>query len=280
MLPLHYVAGAPLISASFVEELIKVYPDSIMQQDKNGDTPLHLQLVNTTNRQNANGDQNTIQVTELLLGEKEDLGHGDKSASSPMLIQNSDGLSPLHVCALFGVPFELTKILMESSFVDEAVRLKTDDGSCALHLACRSEQVSEMVNFIQVLSSKKGACSIADNEGRTPLINAVQNPDASVDVVKILCRAYPEGLIVNENGTIALHEALSMGPNANAGVVKALLKAAPKTINVVWEGNSVLTEALKCRVPKSVTKVLMEKLCSKEATKSKRTSRSSMTTTS
>ncbi|GAX16162.1 hypothetical protein FisN_3Hh357 [Fistulifera solaris] len=280
MIPLHYIAGAPLIAASFIEELIKAYPDSISQQDKNGDTPLHLQLVSSTQRQNANDDQNLIDVTEFLLGEKEELEHGDKSVSSPMLTQNKEGLTPLHVCALFGVPSVLTKILLESSLVNESDSLKTDDGSCALHLACRSEQVSEMVDFIQFLSSKTGACSIVDNEGRTPLVVAVQNSDVSVDVVKVLCRAYPESLTTSRNGMIALHHALNMGPDANAGVVKALLKAAPKTIDVAWNGNSVLTEALKCGVPKSVTKVLMERLNSKVAKKSKRKKRASSTTTS
>ncbi|GAX10161.1 hypothetical protein FisN_3Lh357 [Fistulifera solaris] len=280
MLPLHYTAGASFIAASFVEELIQVYPDSIMQQDKNGDTSLHLQLVNITRRQNANDDQNMIQVIEFLMGEKQQLGHGDESVSSPMLIQNREGLTPLHVCALFGVPSELTKILMGSSFVDDSFGLKTNDGSSALHLACRSEHISELADLIEFLSSKKGACSIADNEGLTPLINAVQNPDVSVEVVKILCHAYPEGLTISKNGMIVLHQALSMGPNANAGVVKALLKAAPKTINVAWKGNSVLTEALKCGVPKSVVKVLMEKLNYKKAKKSKRTKRASTTTTS
>lgn len=274
MLPLHFIAGSPLVPASFVQELIKVHPESITSRDTNGDTPLHLQIVNASGRQNTKIDQNVIQVTELLLAEKPgELVSGDDNPPSPMMIQNNDGLTPLHVCAIFGAPSELTGILVMSTFTDESALFKSETGATALHLVCESEKVREIVHVVRRLSSTKEACSSTDNEGRTPLVAAVQNPKVSAEVIKILCRAYPEGLTIAVNGMIALHHALNKGPDSDAAVVKALLKAAPETINVTWKGNSVLSEASKCGVPASVVKVLADKLRSKDAKKSKRATR-------
>lgn len=265
MLPLHYVAASPLLPASIVEQLINIYPESIRIQDNNGDTPLHLQIVNA-GRQDAEVDYNVIRVTELLLGEKhgkltrrKSSGSRD-SAPSLMLIQNNEGLTPLHACAIFWTPAELTRMLVDSPFADESALLKTRMGATALHLACESEHVHEIVDNIRLLSSKKSACAATDSEGRSPLVVAAQNSNASAEVVKALYRAYPEALTSpDRSGRIVLHHALSLGPNAKAVVVKELLKAAPETLKITWKGNTLLSEACKCGVPASVTKVLLSK---------------------
>ena len=53
LLPLHYVAAFVDTSVKAVEELIKAYPEGVVQESNDGDVPLHTAVVNCVDKLDA-----------------------------------------------------------------------------------------------------------------------------------------------------------------------------------------------------------------------------------
>ena len=270
MLPLHYVAasmGASKIPWTFVGQLIGAFSESVLCLTDNGDSPLHLLMSNTG--QNCEKkqilDRNTTKLAEFLIGSNRSCGRekGDESidlAASPLMVQNNEMLSPLHACAMYNTPPQLTRRLMESPFASTASALTTQFGATALHLLCASRKVSESIGNIDALATPE-ACAVVDGNDRTPLVVAVQNARSSSSVIKTLCRAYPEALTMEtRSGFLPLHLAVQ-SRKVRPSIVKALIKEAPRTVAAVTRisGNTVLHEACKHGASIDVVKLLLEK---------------------
>ena len=224
MLPLHYVAafgGTPWNIANY---LVEVSPDTICCQTESGDTPLHLLMMYAKGivkerwehheavtpyidmqQSLYHVDRQTAKLAELLAG----TGAGEDC--SPLLVQNTEDMTPLHCAAAFDAPVELTRILMnhgKSELVARASSLAIEQtGSTALHLAVLemgSKKASGGVEYstqqqknaranIKALATPI-ACSIFDANDRTPLMLAVQQNKVSSDVLKSLIEALPESV--------------------------------------------------------------------------------------
>jgi hypothetical protein len=230
----HYVAafgGLPWTSA---EQLVKVCPDSISCQTVNGDTPLHLLVANAKRNiedrvrtgipddehhgEHQNYcyfvDRQTTKLTELLIGT------GDEE-KSPLLIQNMEGLTPLHCCAVFNTPVQLTNILMDqrnTGYSRISSVLVSKSGSTALHLAVSSPTLSTKQTEDKALSRQQNAkaniaalatsqaCAMFDASERTPLMLAVQNTKASSAIIKTLLDMCPESAkATTSKGFLPLH---------------------------------------------------------------------------
>jgi ankyrin repeat protein len=94
MLPLHHLAlcsTGKIPSAKSARRLIKAFPEGISQCSDTGDTPLHLFLKNIGGLINDKDEvktSNTANIIKLLMGKDE-----IRESKSPLLMQNSDGVS-------------------------------------------------------------------------------------------------------------------------------------------------------------------------------------------
>jgi len=256
MLPLHYVAafggrgGTPW---TFAGQLIWAFPEAISSQSEHGDTPLHLLISNAYKHVKKDQflDRNTTKLAELLVGS----GMQD---NCPLLIKNNEHLTPLHGCALFDTPPQLTRLLMESPLAIQASHLATNFGATALHLCCANSNVSESVANVEALATIY-SCSAIDSKNRTALMVAVQNSKASSKVTKALLKVDPDcaNVATVKGQHLALHLALQ-GSKIRGGAIKALLKAYPEGVRALTtRGNTPLHEACKYGAPISVIEILI-----------------------
>jgi len=223
MLPLHYVAAFGRTPSNVASYLVEQCPETICCQTVDGDTPLHLLIMHAKGivqerweQENAelsecvnpclsyHVDRQTTKLAELLVGT-------GVEQCSPLLVQNNEDMTPLHCCAAFDTPVQLTRILMNQSkpeFATKASVLPIEEtGSTPLHLAIFQldpSQKSESENDgdvqkenteanIVVLATHE-ACGVHDTEERTPLMLALQQKKLSSYVIKNLIEARPESV--------------------------------------------------------------------------------------
>jgi hypothetical protein len=219
---LHYVASFGTTSWSFAEKLASVCPELIHQQTVNGDTPLHLLVANTgmdyfpgmhvesSQTSGYHDASHTMKLVILLLGQKDE-------AKQPLLIQNMDGLTPLHCCAKLNTPTLLTQTLLESDHASIAATVVTGNEETPLKLAMSTlAEVGDSHDAIGLRNALANVASLAtpeacvmfDSKNRTPLMNAVQSKKWSTIQVKILLAAHRESASqVTSDGFLALHYA-------------------------------------------------------------------------
>jgi ankyrin repeat protein len=146
-------------------------------------------------------NRRTTKLSEILIGTGEE-------ELSPLLMQNDEGLTPLHCCILFDAPAQLTRHILEHSSTDliaTALTMTSETGSTALHLAVAalSSQTSAdngnhaewkknaMENFKAALSPE--ACAVFNAHDQTPLMLAVQkSKKVSATVVRALLKELPK----------------------------------------------------------------------------------------
>lgn len=227
MVPLHYLGAFGRTSRVLAEELIAISPDSIGCLTINGDTPLHLLVTNAAtilkNQTNAvpNVDVHTVNQHIVKLA-KLLVGTGSEEIS-PLLIPNDDGMTPLHCCAEFHAPAELTRLLMDSNNTGYYGRIASvllcKAGSTALHLAVSvlapstntdwfdkdTAWVRNVESNIFALATRE-ACAIFDAHDQTPLMVAVQNKRVSTNVIKRLLETLPKSASTpNSKGYLPIH---------------------------------------------------------------------------
>jgi ankyrin repeat protein len=221
---------------TFVSQLIQAYEHGIVAQTENGDTALHLLLSNASKRTAIEGsflNRNTTKLAELLVTNSE-------TTISPLLVKNKVDLTPLHCCALFDTPAQLTRLVMECSPVAEpASAVTTKFGATPVHLACASSK-PDAAN-IEALATRL-ACCTRDDKDRTPLAVAVQNDKMPSQVIQQLIAIYPPAVdhVTRKGLYLPLHLAV-MNSSVKESVIRNLLKASPHTVKAVTKsGNTAL----------------------------------------
>lgn len=246
MLPIHYAAAYGNLPWTVVGQLIWTSPNSICCQTAHGDTPLHLLVANAKinsqewlknhlrkKRQeiSENSSDNTAElelanfyyVDRCTVKFAEALSRPTEQGVDPLLITNDDGVTPLHCCALFDAPAQITRTLLQSGSTDAvwaASILKSNAGATPLHLAIASmgETEKEFNNngeeeawWSNVTSNilyliMKEACVIHDACDRTPLMLAVESKRPSLAVIKAILEASPEcAKLATSKGMLPLH---------------------------------------------------------------------------
>jgi ankyrin repeat protein len=110
MIPLHYAASTPTISAEFMKELIRSYRFGLCHKTKNGDTPLHLAVRNLgssdIDHDIPSSCPNTINLLKALMGHFLDddnlpltqISRGDLNKRyCPLLIMNQEKVIPAYI---------------------------------------------------------------------------------------------------------------------------------------------------------------------------------------
>jgi ankyrin repeat protein len=224
MLPLHFAAAFGGTPWTFVHQLIEVYPQGLLAPSEDGDTPLHSLVVNAEKQLNEAGllDRNTTKIAELLLATP----HGQRSA---ILVPNAENLAPLHCCAIFDAPPQLTRILMESDHAIAASAMATQSGWTALSLACASMERSTA--NVEALTTQT-ACKTFDDNDRTPLMVALENSSSPTRAIKFLVSACPRSVLLATQTGAYLPVHLALMNHAKESIVKILVKANKATLEV------------------------------------------------
>lgn len=288
MLALHYV-GAFGASQGAVLKLVNAYPEAISQRTNYGDTPLHLLISNyPSDDGTAKLDRNSTKMIELLMG----MGQEDEdepspietgAQTSPVMIVNDEKVSrgkcmalrwmqillrrlcshllkqltPLHCCAIFDAPPQVTRLLMKNPMAHQAAAMSNMFGATALHLACAQQSVAQSIANVMALGTTDAAAA-EDRLKRTPLHVASQNSHATAQLIKILCELNPEAASVRtQRGHLPLH--LAAQSKAKEVVMKALIRAYPKATEARNKSsNTPLHDAAKYRASPGVVKLLLD----------------------
>jgi ankyrin repeat protein len=272
MLPLHYAAAFGRASVNTVKRLVAENPQALVQPDNDGDIPLHLVVSNATSeseggsrRGSAGGgaagdsgdngkmDKNRLKIVELLMHAS--LRDGD--ATSPILATNREKLTPLHCCALFDAPPQISKLLMKHPNANAASSVTNSFGATPLHLAAAQPGVSQSIATVLAIGTPDAA-AVQDRLKRTPLHVAAQNTYATNLLIKTLAELNPEAAAIKtQRGHLPLH--LAAQSQAKEPVIRALIKAYPAAAEARNKSNNTpLHDAAKYRASLGVVKLLLD----------------------
>lgn len=226
MLPLHYCAAFGGTPWTFIQQLIEAYPAALLAPTVDGDTPLHLLVVNAQRQLNEAGwlDRNTTKLAELLLSTP----HSQKSA---LFMPNNERLYPLHCCAVFSCPPQLTRILMESKDAVEASVLKTHAGWTALHLACVTTTGNNSTETTEALATQR-ACKVFDEGDRTPIMLALESSSVSASLIKFLARKCPKSIVLSTKRDRCLPLHLALQRDVKESIIQRLVKTIPASLRM------------------------------------------------
>lgn len=266
MLPWHYVAAfrPPNVSWIWVRQLLQAFPYALYAKTNDGDTALHMLCANAKPLQNDFVDRNTAKLVEFMVGDMPETEEEGKMIEVdldrlPLFIINNQGLTPLHVAALFDTPAPLVALMVQhAGILKDAVLSEktTQGGATALHLACKFPHVKQ--ELVQALATP-AICQERDHQDRTPLIVALLNKRISSSVVKTVCRMYPRAASEPSAGLWPLHYA-ARNRRLKSSVLKGLLRTAPDVIGQGSDvGNLPLHEACQYGACVSTIECLLEK---------------------
>mmetsp|Transcript_47827 Transcript_47827/g.144646 ORF Transcript_47827/g.144646 Transcript_47827/m.144646 type:complete len:1013 (-) Transcript_47827:248-3286(-) len=268
MLPLHYVAAFCHTPPSAVRRIIESYPEGVVHHTHNGDTPLHLCISNASSAEGAQGaaergrlDKTMGRIVEMLMGpdDPQEGGGGGKSSvgACPLLMTNREKLTPLHCCALFDAPPQLTRLLMKHPAAKRAASMTNSFGATPLHLAAAQPGVAQSIATVVAIGTPEAA-AVQDRLKRTPLHVAAQNIHATAQLIKALADLNPDATAEKtQRGHLPLH--LAAQSQAKEPVIKALIKAFPKATEAKNKSsNTPLHDAAKYRASAGVVKLLLD----------------------
>jgi ankyrin repeat protein len=207
--PLH-IAACDSNNISFVEELIRIHPPALRMLNTSGETPFEMVFANTNcmapkilkkflqidpgllrirnevlnnelpiHRCVEQGDNpNALEFLSILLEANHDL------ANAP----NSEGLLPIHFAARYST-VEVMKVLYdysEASFSE----LVPFYGSVA-HQAVNGHKL-DILKYIHGINPE--LLCMVDNDGRTPLLDAVSNPKSNCEFIKAVYALAPTAI--------------------------------------------------------------------------------------
>ena len=275
MLPLHWAAAFGRTSPNVVKRLIDENSQALVHPTNDGDIPLHLVVANammngddaSTNRRGSTGgadsdsnktDKNRLKLVEMLM---QDAGRAaslrDGVNTSPILTTNREKLTPLHCCALFDAPPQISKLLMKHPDANAASSVTNSFGATPLHLAAAQPGVSQSIATVLAIGTPDAAC-VQDRLKRTPLHVAAQNTYATNLLIKTLAELNPEAAAVKtQRGHLPLH--LAAQSQAKEPVIRALVKAYPAAAEARNKSNNTpLHDAAKYRASIGVVKLLLD----------------------
>jgi len=244
-LPLHHACftGA---SVDILQLLIDAYPPSLVQTDRNGETPaiklksaaakLDRELYYYLHQACSNPYVSHGMLQLLIDALPESLGLTDDLGRTPMQIlkeskaaQQKDlfGCLLIHHACRDGNHLEV-QFLLEAYF--EGIAQRDSNGMLPFHCACTNACISfDMVTFL--LDAYPESIVQTDYTGRLPFHHACANASISLDILKILVHAFPECIAqIDTNGMLPFHHACTNGA-VSYDVLIFLLVAYPECID-------------------------------------------------
>jgi ankyrin repeat protein len=181
----------------------------------------------------------------------------EETTVSPILTTNREKLTPLHCCALFDAPPQISKLLMKHPDANAASSMTNSFGATPLHLAAAQPGVSQSIATVLAIGSPDAA-AVQDRLKRTPLHVAAQNAYATNLLIKTLAELNPEAAsIKTQRGHLPLH--LAAQSQAKEAVVRALIKAYPAAAESRNKSNNTpLHDAAKYRASLGVVRLLLD----------------------
>lgn len=294
MLPLHWTAAFGKTGHTAIRRLVEGYPEGLTAVTIDGDIPLHLAVSNAV-MGNESGDSretagkvpefigigdsvssrremNRLKIVELLIHDHTHYtASGRRNAAtrdsplttltegnaSPILTTNREKLTPLHCCALFDAPSQISKLLMKHPDANAASSMTNSFGATPLHLAAAQPGVSQSIATVLAIGSPDAA-AVQDRLKRTPLHVAAQNAYATNLLIKTLAELNPKAASVKtQRGHLPLH--LAAQSQAKEAVVRALIKAHPAAAESRNKSNNTpLHDAAKYRASLGVVRLLLD----------------------
>jgi ankyrin repeat protein len=273
MLPLHWAAAFGRVGHGVVKRLINAYPQAVTCVSIDGDIPLHLAVANATIDGGDDGrsgsgsssndgkvDRNRLKIVELLMNDtalKSSPFRDASDVTSPILTANREKLTPLHCCALFDAPSQISKLLMKHQDANKASSMTNSFGATPLHLAAAQPGVSQSIATVLSIGTPDAA-AVQDRLKRTPLHVAAQNTYATSLLIKTLAELNPGAAgVKTQRGHLPLH--LAAQSQAKEPVIRALIKAYPAAAEAKNKSNNTpLHDAAKYRASLGVVKMLYE----------------------
>jgi ankyrin repeat protein len=224
MTPLHYGAAFGTASLQVLRRLVERQPSNLVLPTRAGDTPLHLFVANNNSAQNVarkvdeqDEYNDAIHRLDLLCTE-----HATQTALS---MRNNEELTPVHCCALFGAPWQVTQAVAAAA--PETIDLPASKSrSTALHLAvlCFIDAVNTdptlshvrrkalLKNISILTTTSPSACQAVDAYGQTALLLAIQCEAIPSRILRRLVDAAPSSLqIADPQGFLPVHRACQTG---------------------------------------------------------------------
>ena len=147
----------------------------------------------------------------------------------------------MHCAVRFRAPINVAASLLDGIHDEEASLIGASDGSTPLHLACALPDAGEAADFVQHLGTKESAVAL-DNNGKTPMIIAVENENTSRSVIEALGKLNPESVKIQcPKGRTPFRTAIRR--KATESIVKAVLRLYPRAVKYVSDdGNNIFHE--------------------------------------
>ncbi|KAL7469727.1 hypothetical protein ACHAXS_009992 [Conticribra weissflogii] len=166
-------------------------------------------------------------------------------------------LTPLHCCALFDAPPQISKLLMKHPDANAASSMTNSFGATPLHLAAAQPGVSQSIATVLAIGTPDAA-AVQDRLKRTPLHVAAQNTYATNLLIKTLAELNPDAAAVKtQRGHLPLH--LAAQSQAKEPVIRALIKAYPAAAEARNKSNNTpLHDAAKYRASLGVVRLLLD----------------------
>jgi len=221
-LPLHFYCrndgDTSALNLQVIQLLVRAHPDSVIQVDSNGQTPLHW-AVWYTHRDDVPSIQYLVE-------------------SCPQAVRQADqefGKNPLHYACQWNLLNQhgLTIIRLLAEACPEAAGMLDHESKTPLHRIC-VRSYSDSLQIIRVLVQACPECvQVADHAGHLPLHIFCENArDTDMDVVEYLVDAYPQALTLRDMaGCTPLHVA-EHSNRANLELARILVQKCPEVLEL------------------------------------------------
>ena len=226
-LPFHYSCDFGYLEIA--KYLYQFFPDCIEIADAHGNYPIHGLLQHNTSGTNISG------LTRFLL-------HIDRGAVSK---PNNQGLLPLHIACRRNRNLNIIKRVFD---VYPEALYKRCLGETPLEIARRKKRGETASFFCGTLSIIRQARedTLPDENGQLPIHRFINNPQISLETVKLMLKANPDSLTASDNqGQIPLHIAVEY---RGLCFVKCLVESNVESLNIPdLRGNCALHHACLAR---------------------------------
>ena len=110
-------------------------------------------------------------------------------------------------------------------------------GATPLHNICSSPKAAEMVEWIQIIGTKRSALA-KDKDKNTPLLVAIENPNVSKSFINALGKLNSDAArIENAKGKSPFHAAIRA--QVDEAIVKEVIKMDPRAVKKIsFKGNN------------------------------------------
>ena len=208
-LPLHYACAR--LDRTVAENLVKVYPESVLVRDPCGRLPFQIAY-----------DRNaSISFLQLLVTPGQPLLHfclrnglderfiHSLLIRSPEVVSQRDGSGslPIHCASSLKPPPRLDLLNLLIAEDSESLRQGNNHGDCPFHVACKSQSSFEVLRLL--MPDPVEYSKIRNHRSELALHLACQY-GASIQVLDFLIKANPDSsLVTNAKGNLPVHDLAS-----------------------------------------------------------------------